>query len=45
MDVLKGIVERYLKNYSKNYINLITNMLQINEKLRPDFIELNSMII
>ena len=45
MDILKEIVFRYLKNYSKNYINLIINMLQINEKLRPDFIELNSMIV
>ena len=45
MEVLKEIVEKYLKNYSNNYINLILNMLQINEKLRPDFIELNSMII
>jgi serine/threonine protein kinase len=45
MDVLKEIVEKNLKNYSNNYINLILNMLQINEKLRPDFIELNSMII
>ena len=45
MDVLKEIVAKYLKNYSNNYINLIINMLQINEKLRPDFIELNSMII
>ena len=45
MEVLKDIVEKYLKNYSNNYINLILNMLQINEKLRPDFIELNSMII
>jgi len=45
MNILKGIVEKYLKNYSKNYANLIINMLQINEKMRPDFIELNSMII
>ena len=45
MEVLKGIVKKYLSNYSKNYINLIINMLQINEKLRPDFIELNSMIV
>ena len=45
MEILKEIVEKYLKNYSNNYINLIINMLQINERLRPDFIELNSMII
>ena len=45
MDILKEIVQKYLKDYSNNYINLIINMLQINEKMRPDFIELNSMII
>ena len=45
MEVIKEIVKKYLKNYSDNYINLILNMLQVNEKLRPDFIELNSMII
>ena len=45
MNILKEIVTRYLKNYSKNYMNLIINMLQINEKERPDFIELNSMIV
>ena len=45
MNILKEIVMRYLKNYSKNYMNLIINMLQINEKERPDFIELNSMIV
>ena len=46
MEIVKKIVQKYLdKRYSQNYINLILNMLQINEKLRPDFIELNSMII
>ena len=45
MKVIKEIIQKYLKNYSDNYVNFIVNMLQINEKLRPDFIELNSMII
>ena len=45
MNILREIVPKYLKNYSKNYMNLIINMLQINEKERPDFIELNSMIV
>lgn len=46
MGIIKEVVEKYLgKMYSQNYINLVLNMLQINEKLRPDFIELNSMII
>ena len=46
MRIIKEVVEKYLgKMYSQNYINLILNMLQINEKLRPDFIELNSMIV
>ena len=46
MRIIKEVVEKYLgKMYSQNYINLVLNMLQINEKLRPDFIELNSMIV
>jgi len=46
MKIIKEVVEKYLgKMYSQNYINLVLNMLQINEKLRPDFIELNSMIV
>ena len=46
MEIIRKIVEKYLgKIYSQNYINLIINMLQIDEKLRPDFIELNSMIV
>ena len=39
MRIIKEVVEKYLgKMYSQNYINLVLNMLQINEKLRPDFI-------
>ena len=45
IDKIKNIIEGYLSpKYSKKFINLILIMLQINEKFRPDFIELNSMI-
>ena len=33
------------RKYSQNYINLLLYMLQIDENLRPDFIELNSWIL
>ena len=43
MKIIERVVNKYLGNlYSQNYINLIFNMLQVDEKLRPDFIELNS---
>ena len=43
MKIIEQIVNRYLgKLYSKNYINLIIKMLQVDEKLRPDFNELIS---
>ena len=42
---IKKIVEKYLSSrYSKDYIKLITSMLQIKEKNRPDFIELETFI-
>ena len=45
MDKIKTSIEGYLgKLYSKKFINLLLLMLQINEKYRPDFIELNSWI-
>ena len=41
----KLVVNRYLsKRYSQKYINLLISMLQINEKDRPDFIELEKII-
>jgi hypothetical protein len=44
-DTEKIIIEKYLRGrYSKNFINLVVFMLQIKEKRRPDFIELNSWI-
>jgi hypothetical protein len=45
MDTEKIIVESYLKGrYSNKFINLILMMLQIKEKKRPDFIELETWI-
>ena len=45
MEKIKNIIEGYLSDrYSKDFINLLLVMLQINEKFRPDFIELNSWI-
>ena len=42
---IKKIVEKYLSmRYSKDYIKLIVSMLQIKEKNRPDFIELQNNI-
>ena len=42
---IKKIVDKYLNSrYSKDYIKLIISMLQIKEKNRPDFIELENNI-
>jgi len=42
---IKKIVEKYLSGrYSKEYVKLIISMLQIKEKNRPDFIELENNI-
>ena len=42
---IKKIVEKYLSpRYSKDYVKLIISMLQIKEKNRPDFIELQNNI-
>ena len=39
------VVNRYLrKKYSQKYLNILIAMLQINERDRPDFIELEKMI-
>ena len=46
MKIIEKVVNKYLgKKYSKNYINLIISMLQVDEKLRPDFLDLNSAFI
>ena len=45
MDILRSIVEKYLnERYSKSFINIIVLMLQIKEKRRPDFVDLDSWI-
>ena len=46
MKIIEGVINKYLgKLYSKNYIDLLISMLQIDEKLRPDFIELSSAFL
>ena len=43
--IIEIVVNKYLgRLYSKNYINLLINMLQIDEKLRPDFIQLSNIL-
>ena len=45
MDATKALIEKSLKGrYSKNFIDILYAMLQMEEKDRPDFIELESMI-
>ena len=45
MNIIIKVVNRYIGTlYSQKYVNLIINMLQTDEKLRPDFIELNSCL-
>ena len=45
MKKLKELVGQYIKGkYSENFMNILLCMLEINERERPDFIELSSMI-
>ena len=45
MDSIKALIEKSLKGrYSKNFNDILYSMLQMEEKDRPDFIELESMI-
>ena len=45
MSVIKNILERYLsKRYSLGFIRLLLCFLEINEKFRPDFIQLDNII-
>jgi hypothetical protein len=45
MKKLSEVVDRFVNGkYSKNFTDLLLNMLQLNEKERPDFIELSSMV-
>ena len=41
--VIKKILEKYLiVKYSYNFVNILVKMLEVDEKLRPDFIELEN---
>ena len=45
MNVIKKVINKYLgKRYSQNLINLLLNMLQVDEKKRPDFSELELLL-
>ena len=45
MRIVKKIVEKYLKaRYSKDLIEIIFNMMEIDEKNRMDFIELEKYL-
>ena len=45
MKNIKKILEKYLiPHYSRNLVNILYNMLQIDEDLRPNFIELEKII-
>ena len=45
MKKLTELVEHYVNGkYSQSFIDILLSMLQTNEKERPDFIELSSMI-
>ena len=45
MKKVEEVIEKFLgKLYSKDYVNIIIKMLQIDEKNRPDFIELSKIL-
>ena len=45
MDIISRIISKALNNrYSQNIINLVIKMINIDENLRPDFIELEEYI-
>ena len=45
MKKVEEVIEKFLgKLYSKDYANIIIKMLQIDEKNRPDFIELSKIL-
>ena len=45
MKKIEETIEKFLgKLYSKDYINIIIKMLQIDEKSRPDFLELSKIL-
>ena len=45
MKKIKKILEKYLiPRYSRKLVNILYNMLQVDEDLRPNFIELEKII-
>ena len=45
MNKLRAVIEQYVnKRYSQSFIEILLWMLHLNEKERPDFIELSAMI-
>ena len=46
MKKIKTILEKFLmQHYSKNLVDILYNMLQVDEDLRPNFIELEKLIL
>ena len=46
MKKIKNILEKFLlEHYSKNLVDILYNMLQVDEDLRPNFIELEKLIL
>ena len=46
MDQIKNVIMHYLSGrYSLNFIMFLIKMLEVDENNRPDFIELESMLI
>ena len=45
MNKLRAVIEQYVnKRYSQTFIEILLWMLNLNEKERPDFIELSAMV-
>ena len=45
MKSVRSYIQRILKEkYSMNFINLVSDMLELNERFRPDFIELKQRL-
>ena len=45
MKSVRSYIQRILKQkYSMNFINLVSDMLELNERFRPDFIELKQRL-
>jgi hypothetical protein len=45
MERIKNILVKYLiAKYSYDFVHILVKMLEINENLRPDFIELEKIL-